>query len=326
MFIIYINDIYNSTSVGKFVLFADDTNIFVADKCKLKVFEKANRILESINSYMRCNLLHINIKKCCYMHFTPKKKYIVVDDDNAINIVLGQNNIKLVREIKILGVIIDDKLSWKPHTKYLNSKLKCEIGKLNMMKHVIPSELYKNVYLTLFESHLSYGITAWGGISNNLLQPLFITQKKCIRVMFGDKDAYMDKFKTCARTRSFENRFLGKDFFQGEPSKSLFHSNNLLTIHNLYKYHCIVELFKLIKLRTPMSIYELMKHSERRENYFISLPPSSLFDYQASNFWNKCHKSNSEIDFTTSIKIVKTKLKICLVWHEFNFDTDHFSF
>ena len=36
--------------------------------------------------------------------------------------------------------------------------IKCEIGKLNMIKHVIPSELYKNVYLTLFESHLSYGV------------------------------------------------------------------------------------------------------------------------------------------------------------------------
>ena len=132
MFIIYINDIYNSTSIGKCVLFADDTNIFMA-----------NQILESINSYMRCNLLH-NIKKCCYINFTPKQKDIVVDDDNAINIVLGQNNIKRVREIKFLGVIIDDKLSWKPHTKFLNSKLKCEIGKLNMMKHVIPSELYKN--------------------------------------------------------------------------------------------------------------------------------------------------------------------------------------
>ena len=40
------------------------------------------------------------------MHFTPKQKDIVVDDDNAINIVLGQNNIKLVREIKFLGVIM----------------------------------------------------------------------------------------------------------------------------------------------------------------------------------------------------------------------------
>ena len=47
----------------------------------------------------------------------------IVVDDNAINIVLGHHNIKRVREIKFLGVIIDDKLSWKPHTKYLNSKL-----------------------------------------------------------------------------------------------------------------------------------------------------------------------------------------------------------
>ena len=45
--------------------------------------------------------------------------------------------------------------------------------------------------------------------------------EKCFRVMFGNKDAYMDKFKTCARTRSFENGFLGKYFFQGEPSKPL---------------------------------------------------------------------------------------------------------
>ena len=241
LFIIYINDIYNSTSVGKFVLFADDTNIFVADKCKLKVFEKANRILESINSYMRCNLLHINIKKCCYMHFTPKQNDIVVDDDEAINIDLGQNKIKLVKEIKFLGVIIDDKLSWKPHTKYLNSKLKCEIGKLNMMKHVIPSELYKNVYLTLFESHLSYGITAWpGGISKNLLQPLFITRKKCLAI----KMLTWTNLKPVQEQDHLKTDFYEKIFSRRTiASKPLFHSNNLLTIHNLYKYHCIVELF-----------------------------------------------------------------------------------
>ena len=69
LLIIYINDIYNSTDLGKFVLFVDDTNIFVVNKCKIKVFEKANKVLKSINDYMTCNLLHINIKKSCYMHF-----------------------------------------------------------------------------------------------------------------------------------------------------------------------------------------------------------------------------------------------------------------
>ena len=238
---------------------------------------------------MKCNLLHINIKKCCYMHFTSNRKEVTADDD-MLNLVLGQNVIKCVKETKFLGVIIDNKLSWDAHIKYLNSKLKCEIGKLNRMKHVIPNELYKNLYLTLFESHLSYGITAWGGVSKNLLKSLFTTQKKCIRIMFGDQDAYMAKFETCARTRTFESRILGREFFQREPSKPLFCNNSLLTVHNLYKYHCIVEMFKVVKLRIPISIYELMKRSRRRDNYFISLHPSSLFDYQASNFWNKCRK------------------------------------
>ena len=100
--------------------------------------------------------------------------------------------------------------------------IKCEIVKLNMIddETCFPSELYNNLYLNLFESHLSYGITAcsMGGISKNLLQPLFITQIKSKRVIFGYKDAYMDKFETSARTRSFENRFLGKYSFQCKSS------------------------------------------------------------------------------------------------------------
>ena len=74
------------------------------------------------------------------------------------------------------------------------------------------------------------------------LQPLilYLLPKK----IFGDKYANKEEFKTCAPTRSFVNRFLGKDFFQGEPYKPLFHSDHFLVIHNLYKYHCIVELFK----------------------------------------------------------------------------------
>ena len=72
----------------------------------------------------------------------------------------------------------------------------------------------------------------------------------------------MPKFETCARTRTFESRILGRDFFQREPSKLLFCDNSLLKVHNLYKYHCIVEIFKVVKLRIPISIYEQMNAHE----------------------------------------------------------------
>ena len=71
--------------------------------------------------------------------FTSNRKEVTADDD-ILDLVLGQNIIKCVKETKFLGVIINDKLSWDAHIKYLNSKLKREIGKLNRMKHVIPND------------------------------------------------------------------------------------------------------------------------------------------------------------------------------------------
>ena len=74
LFLLYINDICNITNKGKFVLFADDTNIFVAADSKNKVYELANEVLQAVNKYMGVNLLHINVKKCCYMYFSPSKR------------------------------------------------------------------------------------------------------------------------------------------------------------------------------------------------------------------------------------------------------------
>ena len=168
---------------------------------------------------MSCNLLHINLKKCCYIHFSPILKDTVPNDGTLLLSINGIV-IKRVQETKFLGVIIDEKLKWGPHIKYLNSKLKCEIGKLYKMKGCLPTDLHANLYHTLFESHLGYGISVWGGSSVRKLEPLFITQKKCIRIMFGDNEAYRNKFMTCARSRSKEQQILGAEFYELEHRKN----------------------------------------------------------------------------------------------------------
>ncbi|HBI40538.1 MAG TPA: hypothetical protein DDY16_06280, partial [Tenacibaculum sp.] len=59
LFIIYINDLCNITDKGKFVLFADDTNIFIAAESKNKAYSIANKVLQAVSTYMEVNLLHI---------------------------------------------------------------------------------------------------------------------------------------------------------------------------------------------------------------------------------------------------------------------------
>ena len=71
LFLIYINDIINSSELGNFVLFADDTNIFVSGKDKNEAYKNANKALNDIHKYMLKNLLRINMSKSVFMHFRP---------------------------------------------------------------------------------------------------------------------------------------------------------------------------------------------------------------------------------------------------------------
>ena len=146
--------------LGTFVLFADDTNIFICADTKEAAFHSANILLESVNKYMQCNLLHINVKKSCYMYFSPSKR----QESNIENLHINGIPIKQVTETKFLGVIIDDKLSWLPHIEQLAKKLQSICGRIYRIKSCLPEHLYKQIYHTLFESHLSFGITVWGGV------------------------------------------------------------------------------------------------------------------------------------------------------------------
>ena len=77
LFLLYINDIVNciDKEYCKLVLYADDTNVFVVDISRDAAIEKANLLLKKINEFMKSNLLHINLGKCCFIHFEPPQIY-----------------------------------------------------------------------------------------------------------------------------------------------------------------------------------------------------------------------------------------------------------
>ena len=107
--LIYINDLLNCSDLGKFVIFADDTNIFVCDENHEEVVKKANSILTAVSSYMHAKKLHINMKNCCYMHFRPKISTSDGGQDNNNQHTRIRNDYEIdeVEETKFLGVTID---------------------------------------------------------------------------------------------------------------------------------------------------------------------------------------------------------------------------
>ena len=302
LFLIYINDMLNCCKYDNtnFILYADDTNIFVLGNTKEQTYQLANNVLDEVYNYMKCNLLHINMEKCYYMHFEPsngtdnncsRSMPFVSNSHLSKSIYINGKPLKEVYDIKFLGVVIDNKLSWSAHIQYLVKKLRSAAALLSRIRHWVPVEHYLKLYHALFESHLVYGISVWGGVPNNKMDEIFTIQKHCIRILFGDYGAYIDKFCTCARTRPYknENRMLGAEFFCREHTKPLFNQNKLLVAKNLYHYFCNVELFKILKFRLPINLYEMYDLSYREGCLTILTPESNdTYLYKSSVLWNKC--------------------------------------
>ena len=74
--VVYINDlIHTKLENTNYILFADDTNIFVVAKSRAEVYQNANKVLKSVQNYTFSNKLHVNAKKSCYIEFhKPRKK------------------------------------------------------------------------------------------------------------------------------------------------------------------------------------------------------------------------------------------------------------
>ena len=74
LFIIFINDISNVSDLAKYVLFADDLNMFLANRDRHILYQQANQVLLDVYNYCFENMLIINFDKCCYIDFSRVKK------------------------------------------------------------------------------------------------------------------------------------------------------------------------------------------------------------------------------------------------------------
>ena len=54
---------------------------------------------------------------------------------------------------------------------------------LSKIRHYITKDILKSLYFTLIYPFLIYGLIPWGNTYNPSLQPIYILQKKAVRVI-----------------------------------------------------------------------------------------------------------------------------------------------
>ena len=131
--------------------------------------------MEKVQSWFSANKLQINYTKTSYMIFKSRNLNF---DHNLIN----NNNIEIkrVNNVKFLGVVIDENLTWKEHINCISLKISRLIGILNSLKYILPLRILVNLNNSMILSHLTYCNIVWGNCASYLLQKLILLQKRAI--------------------------------------------------------------------------------------------------------------------------------------------------
>ena len=178
---VYINDLPDLSNQLKPILFADDTTFLLSDRSFSNLIPKLNSELNLVYDWTIYNRLSVNSNKTNCMLFSNRH----CDVRNDI-VKMGPDTLNFTNSFKFLGVTIDDKLSFSEHIASVKGKVAKFTGILYKIKDQLPVEVRVRFYYSFVYPHLSYNIAVWGSTHANLINPLYLLQKRVVRNIAGE--------------------------------------------------------------------------------------------------------------------------------------------
>ena len=276
LFLIYINDLPNATEL-LLSLFADDTTLQTSGKSIEELERKINDELIKLSDWFEANQLTLHPNKTRYILFHSKGK--------ELNLSLKGVKLKQISDqsdekcFKFLGLQIDERLSWKQHCEFLLSKLTKVYYSLNKIKNIFPLKLKLQLFHSLFNSHVMYGLQIWGASPHAAM--IEKIQKRMIRSLLS--------------TYSFAHT---------EPIQKKY---EILKLKDLYTHRCAMSIYKIEELKGPEILQEFFEYQNkngRNPLLLKTLKTTAKISYQLPNHhiaksWNSLIQDPDTKDMAT---------------------------
>ena len=101
-----------------------------------------NHDLKLINVWLRANKIALNASKTEIVLFRSRFQEI----KKNLNFRISGKQIKPKKEVKYLGIILNEFLSWETHVNILKSKLNRATGMLAKIRHYVSLDTLTNIY------------------------------------------------------------------------------------------------------------------------------------------------------------------------------------
>jgi len=238
LFLIYINEMSNICHTVKFIHYADDTTIYFSHTSIEVVIAELTLGLGRLEDWLLSNYLVLNANKTNCLLISNNVLRATVPP-----LMIRNTRIQLVESLKFLGVIVDEKLNFKEQTSLICRRVSRSVGMIRKVSEFVSGEVLVTLYYSLIQSHLAYGILAWGNSSVGNVEKVKRCQRRFFRILsdsgmqcklfdFGDLYVYFSLLKFVQCTRYNMHEYFDSLFGELMPRHD--HRTRFVSCRNLY--------------------------------------------------------------------------------------------
>ena len=180
MFSLYINDLplYIKALCE---LFADDTSLH-NHHTNLNTLMNSLQHSISLIDWTEMNHMALHPDKTKFMLITTRQKRQNLVP-NLPPLTIKSDVIGEVQNHKVLGITIDNNLSWTPHVNALCKKISTKVFQLSRPKHFVNFLTRKLFFKSHIQSLIDYGSTLWDSTSKSTLKPLHSLHRRALKLI-----------------------------------------------------------------------------------------------------------------------------------------------
>ena len=172
LFSVYINDLPLSISQSSVScsLFADDTTLYVSSEKSTIITSSLQKALDDVCNWCKENSMVLNPSKTeCMLIATRQKQQL---NPPRLSLSVNSETVKQVKQHKLLGIIVDDQLSWQAHLDYVCKTISKNLFLMSKLIPFTDPPTRRLFYAAHIQSHIDYSSTVWDGCSENTLKRL----------------------------------------------------------------------------------------------------------------------------------------------------------
>ena len=179
LFIIFVNDLPLHLSASNIVdMYADDTTITTTGKCLDDVKGNVDTLVNEAESWCKGNCMALNMEKTKGMLITTRQKRRRLSKDE---ITTFSQRISLTDKHKVLGVIVDQDLTWNEHVQYVARRVSSYVALLRRIKQFLPIRVRRIFFMAYIQSCYDFCLSVWGASCH--ITRIEKLQKLAIRVV-----------------------------------------------------------------------------------------------------------------------------------------------